>query len=296
MIIKHWMDCPITTYGRLREWRIFARRKGDAPDAETGEVCFEINTYGRAVVIPGVTTEPAAYPDEVLSACVAGGQGVLRLKGEDHPLRPGHSFAIPPGMQHRFQNTGEGELEFIFSRRPPSSADNKFAISHWSEDRPRDQWGGLYQGHWHHIYRGPSCEVHIADLPPHKFSHPHSHTPVLDEIWYVQRGRGWHWMGQEYRPHYPGHALWLDPSELHSLMNPTEEGVEYIYAASWALVADRARALKEPPLPRTAAGQLAELEADFAALVAAYRQTGVSIFGVDQQLPRIEKLLVALKK
>lgn len=296
MIMRHWMHSPIFTYGRLREWRIFTRRQGEAANAETGEVCFEINTFGRAAVIAGVTTEPCTYADEVLSMCVASGQGVLRLKGEDHALRPGHSFTLPPGMYHRFRNTGEVELEFIFSRRPPSSTDKRFAISHWTEDRPKDQWGAAYQGHWHHIYRGPSCEVHIADLPPHKFSHPHNHTPVLDEIWYVHRGKGWHWMGQEYRPHYPGTALWLDPSELHSLMNPTAEGVEYIYAASWALVADRARALKEAPMPRTTAGQLEELERDFAALVTAYRKTDLSIFGIDQQIPRIEKLIAALKK
>jgi len=296
MILRHWMDSPIFTFGRLREWRIFTRRQGAAPNAETGAVCFEINTYGRAAVIPGVTTEPATYGEEVLSMCVASGQGVLRLKGEDHPLRPGHSFTIPPGMQHRFRNTGEAELEFIFCRRPPSSTDKKFAISHWTADRPKDQWGTRNQGHWHHIYRGPSCEVHIADIPPHKFSHPHNHIPVLDEIWYVHKGQGWHWMDQEYRPHYPGYALWLDPSALHSLMNPSDGGVEYIYAASWALVADRAKAQKEAPLPRTAAGQMAELEADFAALVEAYRKTEVSIHGVDQHIPRIEKLIKALKK
>ncbi len=296
MIMRHWMDSPIFTYGRLREWRIFTRRQGDLPNAETGQVCFEINTYGRAVVLPGVTTEPATHSGEVVCMCVASGQGALLLRGEEHPLRPGNSFSILPERQHRFRNTGDGELEFIFSRRPPASTDKSFAIHHWAEDRPKEVWGSIFQGHWHHIYRGPSCEVHIADIPPHKFSHPHSHTPVLDEIWYVHRGQGWHWMGREYRPHYPGWALWLDPSELHSLMNPTAADVEYIYAASWALVADRNRAQKEAPLPRTTAGRLAELERDFAELVEAYRKTDVYIFGVDQKIPRIEKLLKALKK
>ena len=65
MIMKHWMHCPIVvTHGRLREWQIFKKRQGDHPNAETGEVCFDINCYGRAVLMPGVTTEPAAHDEE----------------------------------------------------------------------------------------------------------------------------------------------------------------------------------------------------------------------------------------
>ena len=30
--------------------------------------------------------------------------------------------------------------------------------------------------------------------------------------------QGWHWMGREYRPHYPGYALWLDPGETRSYL------------------------------------------------------------------------------
>ena len=296
MIMRHWMDCPITTQGRLRRWTMFTRRPQEGPRADTGAVCYDMNAYGRAVVIPGVTTEAAAYPGEVESMCVASGQGSLILEGEEYPIRPGSSFTLPPGAPHHFCNPGESELELIFGRRPPASTDGDFVLHHWTEDRPQDQQGTSFQGHWHHIYRGPSAEVHSADLPPHKFSHPHNHPEILDEIWYVHRGDGWHWMGQEYRAHGPGWALWLDPTELHSLMNPGADNVEYIYCASWPLVADRNRTdqgAQDPP--STPAETAAALEEKFAALVQAYRRTDIAIHGVNENIPALESLIQTLR-
>ena len=204
---------------------------------------------------------------------------------------------IPRAAEHRFSNPGSEELEFIFSRRPPSSADSEFRIHHWTEDRPREEWGTAYQGHWYHTYRGPSCEVHIADLPPRKFSHPHSHMADLDEIWYVHRGHGWHWMARDYRPHYPGWALWLDPTELHALMNPGDENVEYIYATSAPLLHERVRAQStEPEVPDDLPSVVKALEQRFDEVQAAYEKTGVGIHGVSQGIPRVRELLGKLKE
>lgn len=295
MILRHWMDCEVTNNGRLREWEIFSRRTGGGPDAESGAVCFDIASYGRAVVIPGIATEPAVYEGEVENLCVASGEGLLDLDGEEHRLIPGTSLAIPPGQVHRFRNPGSAELEFIYSRRPPARDDREFRIRHWTEDRDRSEWGTPYQGHWYHTYRGPSCEVHIADLPPRKFSHPHSHPAGLDEIWYVHRGGGWHWMGREYRAHTPGWALWLDSTELHSLMNPTDEGVEYIYATSAPLLQERRAHQEEVPLPDDPRAAAEELRDRFAALVEAYRRTGIGIHDVDAAIGRVEQLIERLR-
>jgi quercetin dioxygenase-like cupin family protein len=291
------MDCPITTYGRLREWRIYTRRQGDAPNAETGEVCFEINTYGRAVVIPGVTTEPAAYPEESYCVFTASGQGLVLVGNKKVALQAGSSMFFPPGVRHQFRNTGDAELEFIFCRRPSNSTDPKtFGCQHWSEDRPaKGDWGKPFQGHWHHIYRGPAVGIGNGDIPPHKFSHPHNH-PIIDEIWYVNKGQGWHWTRQEYHVQSPGYALWLDPSELHSLMNPTDENLEYIYCAS-TIELTRQQAQQQPYKAPSSPGAIgAALEEKFGALVAAYRHTGIGINGVEQQIGDIEKLIKGLRK
>jgi len=68
-------------------------------------------------------------------------------------------------------------------------------------------------------------------IPPRKISEPHGHQKNFDEIWYVYKGQGWHWMGRELHPQGPGWALWLVPEETHSLINPSDEPVEYIYIA-----------------------------------------------------------------
>ena len=239
MIIRHWMDCPIVNNRRLREWRIFTRRQGDLPNAETGEVCFDFNCYGRAVVIPGVTTEPVVYEGEVESMCVASGEGA--------PCRPRTRFSDPRGIfifrtgwnRSSFQERQLGGTgAHLWS--PAAGFVRSRVRSHSLDRRPLGhRKGRFYQSHWNYIARGPVGEVHFGDIPPHKFGQPHNHVPVVDEIWYIQRGDCWHWVGQEFRPQSPGTALWLDPTELHALMNPGETNVEYMYCGSWALARER---------------------------------------------------------
>ncbi|MBI4552441.1 MAG: cupin domain-containing protein [Candidatus Latescibacteria bacterium] len=302
MVIRHWMDSPIvTTHGRLREWQIFKKRQGTAPNAETGDVCFDFHCYGRAVVLPGVTTEPTTHDEEVESFFVSYGQGIVQEGKERREFREGSMLFIPAGIEHRITNTGSGELEMIYSRRPPSSrdADRMFGVRHWTEDRDQAIWGTPFQGHWHHIYRGPSCgDIHIGDIPPHKLSHPHNHPEVMDEIWYVRSGNGWHWMGQEYHEHTAGYALWLDPSELHSLMNPGDATVEYIYCSSGMLLMERMEAEKAAESEAKTNDPfelLARLEKHYKALVAGYRKTGVSIYRVEINIPGVEAQIEALR-
>jgi mannose-6-phosphate isomerase-like protein (cupin superfamily) len=289
------MDCQLTTFGRLREWRIFSRR-GDPPNPDEGEVCYHLTCYGRAVVIPGITTEPEMHRDDVETMCVAGGEGVIHLGSQDHAIREGSSLFIPSGQAHHFTNPGPADLEFIFCRRPPASSDGGFAHHHWTEARPQSQWGSPYQGHWHHTYRGPSSGLHIADLPPRKFSQPHSHPPGLDEIWYVHRGNAWHWMGREFRSQGPGSALWLEPTEVHALMNPGDTTVEYMYVNSAALLHERRqRQNGEGAVPVDLVGMAEELAHCFGQLADAYRATDIDIHGVSVNIARVQELIATVK-
>jgi hypothetical protein len=138
----------------------------------------------------------------------------------------------------------------------------------------------------------------MGDLPPHKFSHPHNHMPGFDEIWYVHSGCGWHWMGRDYRMQTAGWALWLEPEELHSLMNVGDENLEYIYCSSAKLLADKAR-LESKPLeekPENPAEILKVLAEKFDALVEAYQQTGVSIHGVSANIGSIRGYISDLQE
>lgn len=302
MIIKHWMDCPVVaTHGRLREWQIFTKRQGHTPNAETGAVCYDYSCYGRAALLPGVMTEPAAHEGEIESFFVSRGEGEVQVGKEKKSLREGSMIFIPAGAEHRLKNTGAEEMELIFSRRAPSTreAGAPFNVRHWSEDRDRDQWPSQFQGHWYHMWRGPTCgDIHIGDIPPRKFAHPHNHTDILDEIWYVRSGRGWHWMGQEYHEHTAGYAIWLDPTALHSLMNTGDTTLEYVYNASWELVRDRdeaaAASSREAPMDDPAE-LLDRLEKQFKDLVDGYRRTGVSIHGVDRNIGGIQAKIQALR-
>ena len=104
-------------------------------------------------------------------------------------------------------------------------------------------------------------------------------------------------MSQDYRPQGPGYAIWLDPTELHALMNPGETNVEYIYCASWPLVQDRERTKpREEEIPATTAEKIAALENRFESLTKAYQKTKIGIWYVDQNIPRIEQLIQALKE
>lgn len=44
---------------------------------------------------------------------VTGGEGNLFLGGQEHLLEAGSTAFVPPGVEHQFQNRGEGDLLFI---------------------------------------------------------------------------------------------------------------------------------------------------------------------------------------
>jgi mannose-6-phosphate isomerase-like protein (cupin superfamily) len=298
------MDCPIVvTHGRLREWQIFTKRRDGIPNPETGAVTFDFTCYARAVVLSGVTTEPIVHEGEVELFFVLDGNGVVRVEQEEREIREGSSFAIPTGKEHRLINTGTKDLELILARRPPCAdgSDDQFVVRYWMEDRDPSRWETPFQGHWNHVYRGPEAGIHIGDIPPHKISHPHNHIVGKDEIWYVRKGQGWHWMGREYHLQAAGWALWLDPEEIHSLMNPTDENVEYVYCASGKLLNERLRAaqeqtaLEEVNRPNDPESLLKRLEQVFGALVEAYHRTGISIYGVNVNIPKVEEVMTGLK-
>ncbi len=226
MFIRHWMDCDIeVTHGRLRNWVIFEKRIGDFPNKDTGEVMYNLNHYSRAILLDGVSTMPTTHDDEAEFMFVIAGRGIIKAGDEEGELRDGTSFQIPAGCEHVITNAGCEELEVLTMRREPKDGEDKFEIHNWREP------GASGQGHWYHVYKGPHVGFHSGTIPPRKISEPHGHHPGFDELWYVYKGQGWHWMGRELHPQGPGWGLWLVPEETHSLINPSDETVEYIYIA-----------------------------------------------------------------
>ena len=55
---------------------------------------------------------------------VLSGEGLIRLAGQDHALRPGAVVAIPAGVAHSLQAHAESELEFVIFGTPGMSVDD----------------------------------------------------------------------------------------------------------------------------------------------------------------------------
>ena len=73
--------------------------------------------------------------------------------------------------------------------------------------------------------------------------------------------------------------------------------MEYIHCASWPLVQDREHSpSRDAAMPTTTAAKNAALEDCFGALTKGYRKTKIGIWYVDQNMRRIEQLIVALKE
>ncbi|MBI4530208.1 MAG: cupin domain-containing protein [Candidatus Latescibacteria bacterium] len=287
MFIRHWLDCDhIVTHGRLREWVLFTRRQGTFPDKNTGAVMFNMDRYSRAVLLEGVRAEPTVHEGQAESVHVISGVGSLQVGTEEYPIRDGSSFEIPAGVEHRLANTGETELELLTCLYPANPGEGDVVLHNWRED------GSSGQSHWYHVYRGRGAgRIGNVDIPPRKISHPHNHPPDHDEVWYVTKGQGCHWMGRELHPQGPGWAVWLEPEELHSLFNPTDE---WVYSFCCIMRAPEKPVVREPEresLPE----EIEHLSREFEVLAEAYAKTGIAIGGVHRALPRIRETIERIK-
>jgi len=233
VFIRDWRDVqPTVTHGRLWEWQIWTRRMGDKPDKDTGAVCFNLDTYSRCLLREGLRTERASHEAQAEFIYVVDGCGSVEISGEKWPIRPGHMIQVPAGLSHMFANEADCPLELVVVRNPPGKGDDKAVVYHWQEPRPLEQQGGEFgPWHWNHMPLGAAAGFLRLDVPPRSLPEPHGHPPRMDEIWYVLRGDGWHWVGKELQHQPAGAAVWVIPGEQHSMINITDEQLEILYCA-----------------------------------------------------------------
>jgi len=233
MFKRNWKDCPCTfTHGRMWDWEIFTKRKGDYPDLESGAILLNLLRFSRGVLVDGIATIPCVH-QELEFLTVVRGEGFVQVGEDRRPIRDGSWVQIPPGVEHVIGNPGPEHLEMIFCRREPldDPEAKRFVVCNWREAPPRldAEWAG---GHWNHMYKGPAVGGHGGIIQPHRVCEPHGHRPGTDEIWYLWKGQGWHWVGVELATQGPGDAIWIPPQTVHSLLNTDEEHMEYIYFSS----------------------------------------------------------------
>lgn len=226
------------SHGRLWEWCVFTRRRGDRPDKETGEVMMNIDRYSRALLLDELATELASHPGEAEFLYVLQGRGYIQVGDVRRELRDGSSVQIPAGAEHVFANTGTADLELLLMRRAPlQDGEEQLVVRNWRELRDEAARRAAPEGsmaHWVHMHKGPFVGIHgfhSGMIPPRKIPEPHGHPPGMDELWYVSRGEGWHWVGEGIERQGPGCALWIPPETTHSLINIGDEMLEYVYCS-----------------------------------------------------------------
>jgi len=240
MFMRYWRDCrPVVNHGRLWDWIIFTKRVRDLPDKETGAVMFHINYYSHALIPDELSTEPAAHPGEAEFLYVLEGRGFVESRGEKREVRDGSSVQIPAGAEHIIVNSAPCPMEMLTMRRAPldDGSEDKLVVRNWREPRDEASRKASPEGsmaHWYHLHKGPFVGVHgfhSGCIPPRKIPDPHGHSPGTDELWYVAKGGGWHWVGQGIEWQGTGYALWVQPETTHSLINVSDEMLEYIYCS-----------------------------------------------------------------
>lgn len=240
MFARNYRDCrPVVNHGRLYDWAIFTKRLGDRPDYSNGSVLINIDYYSRATLLPEIATELTAHAEQAEFLYVIEGEGWVQAGEEKSLVRDGSAVQIPVGAKHVIANTGCGNMELLMMRRAPleDGSEERLVVRNWREPRDEEQRRALPEGsiaHWYHLHKGPfvgTHGIHAGIIPARKIPHPHPHAPGADEIWYVARGEGWHWIGEELEYQGPGYAVAIPPETTHSLINVSSEWLEYLYCS-----------------------------------------------------------------
>jgi mannose-6-phosphate isomerase-like protein (cupin superfamily) len=76
-------------------------------------------SLAQATVPVGGATTAHYHPISEELYFITRGTGLMRLSGEERPVRPGDCIVIPPGAEHKILNTGDEPLELLCCCAPP---------------------------------------------------------------------------------------------------------------------------------------------------------------------------------
>jgi len=238
MYINHWRNSlPCEGHGGLIERDILTPGDPLRP-AKKGAVLKYIKAYKRAALQPRTNTQPFRHDLEQEFFYVMSGTGRVEAAGKKAPLEEGTAIVVPAGVEFRFFNPAEEQLEMLLvvEEVTPGFVPNKeISVGSYRDSRP-----GVGM-HWAHIGRG-----FVYDLPP-KFANPmgfaivsidqfdiaqpHIHGPGCEEIWCQLKGRSLLLFGNRLLWHEPGEAFLIPPNNKvpHSSINHTGEHMLWLY-------------------------------------------------------------------
>ena len=173
---------------------------------------------------------------------VEAGTGRLDDGKSSWPLKPGVLALAPPGVGHRFHNSGDTQLKIISVTIPVEARVtpktemivrdvDKMAMTernvHWSNMAKYVLVGerdGLF----------PSDRVYLVYMSPMTIAGPHAHTPDQEEVWIkVTEGASIMQLGSEIRP-WPVNAGFLAPPNgqtVHAAYNLADHRQAWLYVA-----------------------------------------------------------------
>ena len=240
MIIRNWLDCPSTvTHGAMIERTIFTKATLENLN-KPGAILTYAKSFSRAYLEAGVATTPIAHEDEQEVLYITRGRGVIKLGEGKEEVGEGSIILVPPGLTHSLVNEAKEPMELLrLVEEAPKAlkTEGMKAVVRSYHNLP------IYVGHWCHLVRrllsreDGLIAIHsilIVEIEGMQIPEPHPHPPGTEEVWYLVRGRGIHWVGQEIRRQREGDAVaCIPPEALHSLINHTRKPLQAFHFAHY---------------------------------------------------------------
>ena len=238
LYINHWRNSlPYAGHGGLIERDILTPGDPLHPP-QKGAVLKYIKAYRRAALEPWTNTRPYKSAQEQAFFYILSGTGHVEAGRKKAPLEEGTAVFIPAGLEYRFLNPAETELEMIMIAEEitPGFVPNKdLSVGSYHDSTPSV---GM---HWAHIGRGFNYDVPpkfanpvgfaIVSIDKFDIAQPHIHGPGCEEIWCQLKGTSLLLFGNRLFWQEPGEAFLIPPNNKvpHGSINHTEKPMLWLY-------------------------------------------------------------------
>lgn len=238
LYINHWRNsAPLEDHGGLIERDILTPGDPLHP-ARKGAVIKYIKSYRHGVLQPRTNTVPRKHASEQNFFYISSGKGRVEAGGKTVELEEGTAVFIPAGLEYRFLNPWDEELEMylVAEETAPGFVPNtEISVGSYHDSKP------TCGAHWAHIAHPFRYDVEpefsnpmgfiVVSIDNFDIAQPHTHGPGTEEIWLQVRGRSLLFFGNRLLRQEPGEAFLIPPNNKvpHSSINHTDEPMLWLY-------------------------------------------------------------------
>jgi mannose-6-phosphate isomerase-like protein (cupin superfamily) len=238
LYMNHWRNSiPYEGHGGFIERDIL--NPGDPlHPPKKGAVLKYIKGYKRAALEPRFNTQAFKSSAEQVFVYVCAGTGRVEAGGRSAKIEEGWAVFLPAGLEYKFFNPGESDLEtlMVIEGVPPGFVPNAaMSVGDYHNSLPNV---GM---HWAHIGRGLSWDkppkfanpmgFAIVSIDKFDIAQPHVHGEGCEEIWCQLKGTSLLLFGNRLFRQEPGEAFLIPPNKKvpHSSINATDEPMLWLY-------------------------------------------------------------------